>query len=234
MFRFRHVVMLIAALTLVSGTALAGEETEFPEMEAFDDLMREAMHGPVEDADIDALIKMYPDFAASQKALEGATLPEGYADVAEDYDKALKNVDVGLDQYGEAVEKKDGEEMVDAVLALHHATTRVDAALKGICYEVVELHDAIAPIQHRALPNENWAAIAEACPELEKRIAALKTAEMPAKHADAKDDLVKQADLMEVSLAELEKACAADDPKAIESAFSDLHDHFHSCMELFQ
>ena len=111
--------------------------------------------------------------------------------------------------------------------------SRVEAALNGMCYELVALHDAIAPIQHRALPDENWDAIKAALPDLKSRIDALRTAELPAKHAGVKEELMLQVDGLDTAWAELKAACDQDNPKAIATAFGKVHDHFHSCIELF-
>jgi hypothetical protein len=139
-----------------------------------------------------------------------------------------------IEQFGKTVEAKDSAAILAAMLRIHEDMSRVEAAINGMCYELVALHDVIAPIQHRALPDKNWAAIESALPELKLKIDALKTATIPARHSGVRDEFAKQASLLASACQELEAACAKDDAKAIEVSFGSIHDHFHSAIELFR
>jgi hypothetical protein len=226
-------VALFAAACVLVAPAVA-DKVDFPELESFETALQDAMHGPVEEGNARALMAVFPDFRKTYLVLKDAPLPEAFSDVAPDYARAMKHMQLAMTDYSQAVENTDSAAVLAAMLAVHVTYARVEAALEGICYELVELHEAIAPIRHRALPNEDWAAIKAALPILTERVMALRTAEVPAMHADVKDDLHAEAEQMEKALAELETACTAGDPKAIEIAFGKVHDHYHSCMELFR
>jgi hypothetical protein len=90
----------------------------------------------------------------------------------------------------------------------------------------------IIPIQHRALPDEDWDAIREALPDLKAKIDDLAGATMPKKHAGQADELAEQAKNLEAAWKELSKVCEADDPEAIADDFATMHDHFHARMGL--
>jgi hypothetical protein len=228
---FRLALCAVAYLLTASAAA---DKVDFPALEAFETAMQDAMHGPVEEGDARALMATFPDFRKTYLALKDAELPEAFADVAGDYARAMKHMQKAMTDYSEAVEHTDSAAIMAAMLQVHVGFSRLEAALEGICYELVELHEAVAPIQHRALPDEDWAAIKAALPTLRERVAALKEAEVPAMHTAVKDELVFEADQMEKVLVELEAACQADDTAAIETAFGRMHDHFHNCIELFR
>jgi hypothetical protein len=212
----------------------AAEKPAIPEIEALDDVISEAMHGPVETADANGTAALWPNLKKTSDALLAAKLPEAYADVAADFDTARARMNESVVEFGKTVETKDSAAILAAMLRIHEDMSRVEAAVNGMCYELVALHDVIAPIQHRALPDKNWAAIKTALPDLKARIDALKTAKLPTRHAGVSADFTKQADLLETAWSELEAACGKDDTKAIEVAFGNIHDHFHSATELFR
>jgi hypothetical protein len=209
------------------------EATTPPEVEALGNVVMDAMHGPVETGDAKATAAMLPELLKANTDLQSMTLSESYADVTADFDKARAHMKDAVSAFSDAVEKSDSVAILATMLKVHESMSRVEAALSGMCYELVALHDVIAPIQHRALPDENWAAIKAALPDLKAHIEALGKAELPAKHAGVKADLDKQVANLNAAWAELKTACDKDDPKAIATAFGTIHDHFHSCIELF-
>ena len=224
-------------LFLLVFAAAAFAQTEKPpipkEVEAMQNLVMDQMHGPVESGDATATAESYPALKDANAAFQAMTLPEAYADVATDFAKAQTHMNTAVAAFGAAVTEGDSAAILGTMLAVHESMSRVEAALNGMCYELVALHDAIAPIQHRALPDENWDAIKAALPDLKSRIDALRTAELPAKHAGVKEELMLQVDGLDTAWAELKAACDQDNPKAIATAFGKVHDHFHSCIELF-
>jgi hypothetical protein len=234
MFCFRPMLIALIAVAFVLVASARADKVEFPELENFETAMQDAMHGPVDEGDAEALMAIFPDFRKTYIALKDAELPETYAGVATDYARAMEYLQEAMTDYSQAVENTDSAAVMEALLEVHVGFSRVEAALEGICNELVELHEAIAPIQHRALPGEDWAAIQAALPALQKRVAALKTAEVPAQHADVQEALQAEAGEMEKILVELEAACAAGDPAAITTTFGKLHDHYHNCIELFR
>ena len=198
------------------------------------DLVSDVMHGPVENGDTAGVAALYPKMEEVSQTLQHVTLPENMAAVQKDFDRARKELGKAMEVLGMAVGKKDSVAILDAAVGVHHAVSRLDAAASGTCYELVLLHDVIAPIQHRALPDEDWPAIAAAVPELRKRMQDLKEAQLPERSKDLKPKLVANADAMLAATDDLEKACVAEDGKAITEAFGRIHDSFHSCMEMFQ
>jgi molecular chaperone GrpE (heat shock protein) len=224
-------------LLLTVFTAVAFAQTEKPatpkEVEAMQNLVMDAMHGPVESGNAKATAEAFPALKEANDAFQAMKLPEAYADVAADFDRARTHMNDAVAAFGAAVKKSDSAAVLATMLAVHESMSRVEAALSGMCYELVALHDVIAPIQHRALPDENWDAIKQALPDLKSHIEALGKAELPAKHAGVKADLMKQVDNLEAAWTELKAACDKDDTKAIAEAFGKIHDHFHSCIEMF-
>jgi len=210
------------------------EEPTIPvEMEKLQNVVMDAMHGPVETGDAKATAEMLPALQEASAAFGAMALPEAYADVKVEFDKAKEHMKDAVGAFSEAVDQGDSVAILATMLKVHESMSRVEAALNGMCYELVALHDAIAPIQHRALPDENWDAIKAALPELKARIDALGTAELSARHAGVKEDLMKQVANLKADWTDLKAACDKDDPKAIATAFGRIHDHFHSCIELF-
>jgi hypothetical protein len=219
---------------LVSGAAAQSEEPAFvTTLNAMEELVSNAIHGPVEDGASSDIAAMLPDLKAATKDVQMIELPSDYADVAADFDQARVALKESMKQFGKAVDASDSVGILMGIIKVHEATSRLDAAQRGICYEAVALHDVIAPIQHRALPDENWNAIRAALPDLKARIDALADAKMPEKHADKADQLAEQARQLEAAWQELSRACEKDDSEAIADAFANVHDHFHGCMELF-
>jgi hypothetical protein len=229
--------LAIAALVILVGSlGLMAEEETAPtvsELEDFIDVMHEAMHGPVEEGDTETLAQMIDPFLKANEALQKATLPEAYADVSEDFDRALGVMQLAVDRFDSAVAATDSAAMMNSILEIHTAVSRLEAALTGTCYELVLLHDVIAPIQHRALPDEDWEAICAALPVLGKRIADLKEAELPSRHEALKNKLLKHMEKMETAFLDLESACDPVDPEVIPASFDEVHTQFHHCMELF-
>jgi hypothetical protein len=226
-------LLLLIVFAATAAFAQTEEPTTPPEVETLGNVVMDAMHGPVETGAAKATAAMLPALRDANMAFQEMKLPETYADVTAEFDKARAHMKEAVSAFSGAVEKADSVAILATMLKVHESMSRVEAALNGMCYELVALHDVIAPIQHRALPDENWDAIKAALPELKARIDALGKAELPAKHAGVKADLDKQVANLNVAWAELETACDKDDPKAIATAFGNIHDHFHSCIELF-
>jgi len=223
-------------LCLLASFAMAQSEKPafVSTLNVMEGLVSDAMHGPVEDGNSSEIAAMLPDLQAAHQAIQEIELPEDYADVSTDFNQAREALDTGMEHFGKAVKASDSVGVLTSIIEVHEATSRLDAAHRGVCYEVVALHDVIAPIQHRALPDENWDAIRAALPDLKSRIDDLDGATMPKKHADQADKLATQAENLEVAWKELSKACEKDNPEAITDAFATIHDHFHECMELFR
>lgn len=226
-------LLLLVVFAATAAFAQTEEPTTPPELEKLQDIVMDAMHGPVETGDAKATAAMLPALRDAHTALQEMKLPEAYADVTAEFDKARAHMKEAVSAFSGAVEKSDSADILLTMLKVHESMSRVEAALNGMCYELVALHDAIAPIQHRALPDENWAAIKAALPELKVRIEALGKAELSARHAGVKEDLMKQVANLEAAWAELKTACDKDDSKGMATAFGTMHDHFHSCIELF-
>jgi hypothetical protein len=226
-------LILVIVFAATAAFAQTEEPKTPPEIETLQNVVMDAMHGPVESGDAEGTAESYPALKEANAAVQGMKLPEAYADVAAEFDKARAHMNDAVVAFFGAVEKSDSVAILATMLKVHESMSQVEAALSGMCYELVALHDVIAPIQHRALPDENWAAIKAALPDLKAHIDALGRAELPAKHAAVKVDLDRQVAHLHAAWAELKSACETDEPKAIATAFGKIHDHFHSCIELF-
>ena len=79
-------------LLIAFAAATAFGQSEKPatpaEVEAMQNLVMDAMHGPVETGDAGATAQAYPALKDANAAFQAMKLPEAYADVAADFDKA--------------------------------------------------------------------------------------------------------------------------------------------------
>jgi len=126
----RHLAVAVCTLVLTCGLAVSvSADDSIPSLVAMQDLVKDAMHGPVEEGDAAGVAALYPKMEEVSQTLQHVTLPEGMADVQKDFDKARQGLGKAVNTLGKAIEEvtqdvisveaDDEEKFRKAIMALY-------------------------------------------------------------------------------------------------------------------
>ena len=95
-----------------------------------------------------------------------------------------------------------------------------------------EFHDVVVKIWHEYFPVDNWSAVRQAVPDLQKRMKALQEAQLPAGFSSQADAYkAKLADLTN-SVNELAEAAKGDDDEKLNKSVVKMHTAYHSLIRI--
>ena len=238
----KNKINLILILTLLLALPLFSQDDQHssevnssvPELFEFHEVIYPIWHTAYPEKNYAMLKEMVPEVNSGAEKIYTAQLPGILRDKQEEWDNGVAKLRSSVEEYNQAMQGTDEEEMLSAAEVLHSDYEMLVRIVRPVTKEVDEFHKVLYMIYHHYWPNKNMEEFGKAVDDLAMRADELANCVLPKWASDKTDTFKEQSQKLYESTKNLKelKDSKADDAE-LEKAVEDVHDNYVALEGLF-
>ena len=228
--------VLVVLINPLTSLAQTHDETsaEVPELGAFHEVIFKLWHEAWPNKNIALMNELIPEIEIHVGKIQKVELPGILRDKKPKWDENVKSLDTIVTEYKTAVTANDTQKSLDAAEKLHAQYEKLVRTIRPVLKEIDEFHQALYPLYHYYMPEDNREKIRASVKELQEKMKVLNEAKLPDRlAAKGKSFNMKRKDLNK-SVRYLAKVVQSiDDAKTIKNAIQEMHTKYQALEKVF-
>jgi hypothetical protein len=221
-------------LLFMTGTCpvIQAEETpkeavaNVPALTEFHKVIYKIWHKAWPNRDYDLLASLLPEISKGTAAIAGAELPGILRDKKAAWEKGVEELQAIVQEYRSAAESKQEQPLLDAAEKLHTQYETLVRVIRPPLRQLEEFHAVLYMVYHYHMPGESLTHIKASIEPLQEKMAALKTATLPARFKGKEPSFVAARSELEKAVTDLSAAVSSNHLGKIKTAVETMHDRY--------
>lgn len=206
---------------------------DVPELFAFHDVIYQIWHTGFPEKNIELLKSLVDEVNSRAQKIFDAKLSGILRDKETKWKEGLDKFRVSVENYNKAAEENDEKQILDAAEALHSDFEMLVRIIKPMSKEIDDYHQTLYMIYHYFFPEKEYEKLGKAADELFIKAERLKSADIPKRAANKKDEYLKVVENLYEATSALKHAFEQDEIEGIDKYVETVHTKYQDLEKLF-
>ncbi len=207
--------------------------SDVPELFSFHDVIYPIWHTAFPNKDIEMLKGYVDEVNSGAQKIFGVELPGILRDKESKWKEGVEKLRTSVEKYNKAAEGDNDKEMLDAAEVLHADYEMLVRIIRPMSKEIDNYHQTLYMIYHYYYPEKDHEKLTEASLELFAKAEILKTADVPRRATNKKDEYINAVNHLYDATRDLKLAAENNKMENIDGMVEAVHTKYQNLEHIF-